>query len=179
MRRLAEPGHEPPQSPAAIAGAVVGALGGMALANYTGASLWIPAIATGLLALLFAKTPLAPPRFRGAIAITGGHIVWFIAAAALTGGWAQVGLDIAALGLACAIAWVVPKPAGAALLGLVQLGSLGYNGSMLIEASFGSQDHRALVVHVLWRVFALVAIVAEVLAMRREAAGEPPGAGTP
>lgn len=173
MRRLAEPGQEPPQSPAAIVGAVLGAIGGMALANYTGASLWIPAIASGLLALIFAKTPLAPPRFRGAIAITGGHIVWFIAAAALTGGWAQVGLDIVALGLACAIAWAVPKPGGAALLGVVQLGSLGYNAYLLFEAGYGSQDHRALVVHVLWRVLALAMIGAEVLAMRREAQSQP------
>lgn len=159
------------QSPLAVAGGIVGAIAGMALANYAGASLWIPGIVTGLLALLFVKTPLSPRRFRGAIAVTGGHIAWFIGAGLLTGAWVTVGPDIAALTIACALAWARPSVAGVALLGLVQLASLVYNAVLLAGASFGSADHRALTVHVLWRLIALGLIAGEVMAMRRGLAG--------
>lgn len=171
MRRFEPPARK--QSPLSVAAGILGAIGGMALANYAGASLWIPGIATGLAALLFAKTPLAPPRFRGAIAVTGGHIAWFIGAGLLTGAWETVGPDIAALTIACAIAWARPSMGGVALLGVVQLASLIYNIVLLAGASFGSADHRALAVHVLWRLIALGLISSEVAAIRREAAAPP------
>ncbi len=160
MRKLAEPETESqPMSPAAALGGIAGAAGGWAFSSYTGPSLWIPAIAAGLLALFFAKTPIKPPHFRGAIAVTGGHVVWFIAAAVVTGGWALIGPDIAALSLAIALLWARPSLATALILGLIQLGSLGYNVYLISGAAFGSPDHRALAVHVLFRVLALVALV--------------------
>jgi hypothetical protein len=160
-------------NPLVTVGGLVGAAGGWALASYTGASLWIPSIAAGLLALLFAKTPLAPSRFRGAIAVTGGHIVWFIAAGALTGAWELIGLDIVALSVAIAVLWVRPSQATALLLGGLQLASLGYNVYRFVDMPFGSPDHRAMTVHVLFRVLAIAFVILGILALRREVGSGP------
>ncbi|MFV8749377.1 hypothetical protein ACNOYE_02370 [Nannocystaceae bacterium ST9] len=162
-------------NPLTLVGAVAGAAGGWLFSQYAGASLWIPGIAALLLGLLFAKTPIAPPHFRGAIAVTGGHVVWFIAGAALTGTWEVVGIDVAVLLAAIALVWAKPSPTSGLILAAVQLVSLGINGFWLLAATFGSADHRALAVHVLFRVLALVFVIAELLALRRAASpSEPP-----
>ena len=101
------PGKTPPL---AALGGLVGAAGGWALASYAGANLWIPAIAAGLLGLMFAKTPLGPRHFRGAIAVTG-HVLWFVLGAIFTGVWWPIGIDIGVLVFALALLWIQGLPA--------------------------------------------------------------------
>jgi hypothetical protein len=147
---------------------ILGAVGGWALSQYSGANLWIPAISAFVLLIVFAKTRVKPERFVGAIAATGGHIVWFVAGGILTGQWSPVALDIALLAAGATWLWMRPALAAAVFLGVVQLGSLMWNTVTFISAEVGSAQHRALTVHCLLRVLALAGITAGLVQIRRE-----------
>ncbi|HEY3898436.1 MAG TPA: hypothetical protein VGM54_07475 [Chthoniobacter sp.] len=155
---------------------ILGAIGGWALSHYAGASLWLPAISTGILLLIFTKSRFHPRYFGGAISVTGGHLVWFIAASAYLNNWTTVGPDIVLLTGASVWLWLRPGLAAAIGLGFVQLASLGINLIAILSVPVGSAPHRALTVHCVWRILAIICVVAGYLRMRREqaAAAVPP-----
>jgi hypothetical protein len=165
---MAEP--KKPTHPLAPIGGIAGAAGGWALSHYAGPSLWIPGLATILLLLLFAKTPLRPKFFLGAITTTGGHVLWFIVASLLAHIWAAAALDIVVLSIGIVWLWLRPNLAAVLFLGLVQVGSLAYNAFLLSSAPVGSLPHKALTVHCTWRLIAIVCLIAGYIRMRRERA---------
>ena len=171
---MAEPTN--PTHPLASVGGIAGAAGGWALSHYAGPSLWIPGIATILLLLIFTKTPLRPKFFLGAITTTGGHVIWFLVASFIAQIWAATVLDIAILSIGILWLWLRPSLAAALFLGLVQLGSLAYNAYLLSSNPVGSLPHKALTVHCVWRLIALLCLVVGYLKLRREriAAASPP-----
>jgi len=155
---------------------IIGVIVGWGLSKYAGASLWIPGIASLLLLLLFSKTRLRPAYFQGAIAITGGHIVWFVAAALVTQLWPAVALDVLLFTVGIAWLWIWPNLTGVLLLGLFQLISLVSNVMTILAVPIGSPEHRALTVHCVWRIMAIVALGVGYAKYRkaRQAAGDPP-----
>ncbi len=156
------------QSPLAAVGGVAGAIGGWVLAKYSGASLLIPAVGAVLLLLVFTKTPFRPRYFRGAISVTGGHLLWFLVAALTLGTWAPVILDIVALTIGIVWLWIRPGLVAAIFLGVIQLVSLAVNVVALLSATVGESPHRALVVHCLFRVLALVCLMAGYRRLRQD-----------
>jgi hypothetical protein len=145
-------------SPLGIAGGIVGAAGGWAFSEYCGSSIWIPGAVCVALLLLFAKTSLKPTRFAGAIAITGGHVVWFAVGAAVSKTVAAVGLDIVFLTAGIIWLWLRPGLGASIYLGIIQALSLALNLFSLSGVAFGSTTHRALVAHVVFRSLALAAL---------------------
>lgn len=138
------------------------------MSRYAGASLWIPGAATIVLLLLFTKTPLRPKFFLGAIATTGGHVVWFLAASFLTQMWAVTAPDILVLAVGILWLWLRPGLAPALFLGLIQFGLLAYNAYLLGLNPVGSLEHKALTVHCTWRLVAVVCLVIGYFKLRRD-----------
>jgi hypothetical protein len=171
---MAEPTK--PTHPLAYVNVIAGAAGGWALSRYAGLLLWFPSVATILLLLLFTKTPLRPKFFLGAISTTGGHVLWFLVGSFMTQIWAATALDIVILSIGILWLWLRPGLAPAFFLGLVQLGSLACNAYLLTSNPFGSLEHKALTVHCIWRLIALLCLVTGYLKLRRErlAAASPP-----
>lgn len=171
---MAEPTK--PSHPLASVGGIAGAAGGWALSHYAGPSLWIPGIATILLLLLFTKTPLRPKFFLGAITTTGGHVLWLLVASFMAQIWAATALDIVILSIGILWLWLRPGLAPALFLGIVQLGSLAYNAYLLTSYPVGNLMHKALTVHCIWRIIALLCLVTGCLKLRREriATASPP-----
>lgn len=169
---------EPTKSthPLASLGGLAGAAGGWALSHYVGPSLWIPGAATLLLLLLLTKTPLRPKFFLGAITATGGHVLWFVIASFMSQMWAATVLDIIILSVGLLWLWLRPGLASAIFLGVIQLGSLAYNGYLLSTTPAGTLPHKALTVHCVWRLVAILCLVTGYLKLRRErtAAAFPP-----
>ncbi len=164
----------PPKShPLSSVGGIVGAVIGAVVASYCWAQMLVPALTTGLLLVLFAKTPVKPRGFAGAIAVTTGHVTWFVVGAAITGMWAGVAPDIALLLAAVALLWARPSIASAVVLGVIELASLGLNVALILDAALYSADHRALTVHILLRVIVLVALATGVLSLRTPPAAAP------
>jgi hypothetical protein len=156
-----------PKGPLATVTYIVSAMMGWGLSQYSGMYLWIPGAATVLLILLFAKSPIRPKFFGGAIAVTGGHIVWFFLAAYLGNLWKIAGLDIVALSAGIAWLWVLPGLYPVIFLGSVQLISLAINAVSFVSAPFGSDANRALTIHCVFRLFAIAFLVEGYLRMRR------------
>jgi hypothetical protein len=168
--------------PLASVGGIAGFAGGWILSQYAGSSLWIPGITTLLLFLIFTKTPLRPKFFMGAIAVTGGHIAWFVVGSLIMNMWAATALDILLLSVGIIWLWLGPGLGAALFLGLLQLASLAYNIVSISSAPFGSPMHRALAVHCVWRLLAIVCLVFGYIKMRREraaSASPPPLQDTP
>lgn len=166
---MPEPAKQP--HPLAALGGIAGAAGGFAFSRYCGASAWIPGAALIVLALLFAKSPLGPKHFRGAIATTGAHLTWFILGSVIAGFWSATILDIAALSLGVLWLWWRPGLASALFLGLVQLASLLFN--LYTISGVGSLEHRALTAHCTFRIIALVCLVLGYNRLRRERSTPP------
>lgn len=171
---MTEPTKQP--HPLATVTGLAGAAGGWALSSYAGLSLWIPMLATILLLLLFTKTPLRPAYFLGAIATTGGHVIWFLVAGFTVSIWAQIGLDVLILSAALLWLWLRPGLAPALFLGLVQLASLALNVVLLLDHPIGSVAHKALTIHCLWRSIALACLIIGYRKLRadRMATASPP-----
>jgi len=169
MEKQKDAGH-----PLAIFGGILAAIGGWALSSYAGASLWIPGLATMALTLLFVKTPFRPKFFIGSIATTAGHVIWFAVGVWLIYAWSAVYLDIILLLVAILWLWLRPGLVAAIFLGIIQLASLLVNVSLFTEATMGSAEHKGLLVHVIWRIIALVCLVSGYITMRRQLAPSPP-----
>ena len=160
--------------PLASIGGIAGAIGGWTLSQYCGASIWIPGAAIILFLVLFAKSPVRPKHFAGAIATTAAHVIWFVVGSAITGMWSATALDIIALSAGIAWLWWRPNLSSVLFLGLVQLASLLFNAYMISSAPFGSAQHRALTAHCVFRIMAIICLIAGYLRMRRELSSPPP-----
>jgi hypothetical protein len=147
-----------PASPFASIGGIAGAIGGWAISQYCGSSIWIPGAAAVMLLVFFTKTSLGPREYKGAIAMTGGQILWFLLAVALTGQWANTLGDILLLAAALAWLWVRPGTFSAIFLGLVELVSLAANLVAISTVPIGAVAHRSLTAHCLLRILILLAL---------------------
>lgn len=152
------PGKKSSIGPLQIAVQILSGIGGWTFSQYCGLSIWIPGGVCLLLLLLFSKTAFRPKFFVGAIAATGGHLVWFLVATVISGSWTATGLDLVVLLIGIVWLWLRPGLSSVLFLGIFQLLALIVNGVSLSAASFGSEAHRALTTHVLFRLIALVCL---------------------
>jgi len=145
-------------SPGTVLANIAGWAGGWALAQYSGANLVVPACTMLLVFIVFAKTPLRPRHFGPAIAVILGHLTWFVFGAVFTGMWAPVILDVVLIGGGVAWLWARPGLVPCLVLVGLEITTLVVNVVAILSVAVGSVEHRALVVHVLFRVLALVAL---------------------
>ena len=164
---------EPKQtaSPLNAIGGLASAAGGWALSQYCGIALFLPGAAALLLLLLFVKTPLHPKYFKGAIAVTTGHVISFVIGSALADLWASTAIDIVVLSAGVIWLWAKPGLAPVLFLGIVQLISLAVNVFSLTSAAFGDFAHRALTAHCLIRLLAIILLVTGFIRFRKDRPG--------
>ncbi len=153
------PDAAPKSKPLNMVVGILSAIVGWAFAKYAGPSLWVPGFAALVLFFLFTKTSIGPKYFTGAIVISGGHVVWFLVAGILLKDFAVVGPDIALLSVG--MIWLLLRPSlsPVLVLGLLQLASLAYNVYQISTFDVSSDPHRALSVHILFRVLSITALI--------------------
>lgn len=159
-----------PTGPLGLAAGIAGAIGGWALSQYAGASLWLPGIATVVLFLLFTKTLIRPRLYAGAISVISGHMAWLLFAGFYTGKWLEVGPDIFLLAIGVAWLWARPTPYAALYLGVLEAVFLAANLYLWANLEIGSSPHRALAVHVVWRVLAIICLIHGYRMFRKDSA---------
>jgi len=144
---------------------------GASIGIYSGINLLIPLFATG--AVWWAGSKLLKDEKRmilPAFSVNAGHFLWLALALVLigAGAFATVGSDLIVYFIG--LVWLLKKPSLGPLylLGIFQLASLGINGYSLAEAAIGSAQHKALLIHVIWRALALFFIVKLFLVLRRK-----------
>jgi hypothetical protein len=147
---------------------VIGGLAGAAVGSYAGINLLIPLCATG--AAWWIGTKLLSEDRKAilpALSVQSGHALWLLLALALPGTWRSVLPDLV-LYLA-GIVWLIRRPSLGPLyfLGAYQLFSLAINVKTIVAFPVSSPSHKALVVHIIWRVLALVLMTRLFFVLRR------------
>lgn len=165
---MTEPETKKQFNPVAPVALILGSMAGMGIGVYCGANLLIPWLSFCLLFAVLSKCPILSRHFVGAIATTGAHTTWIVAACILLGKWSIAWFDIAILGIG--IVWLLTNPGyiAAAYLGVVQFVCLLVNVVMLCMVTLGSNDHRALTMHCLLRFIAIIFLAVGVFQLHRE-----------
>lgn len=153
-------------------GSILGAFGGWALGEYSGALLLVPLVATAV--ALFVAWKLLPQDRRilvPSLGVQTGHLIWFVGGALMTGVVGASLVDI--LWLLGGLIWLVAKPGRGPIwmLGIYQLLSLAFNAYVFAHVAAGTTAHRALLVHIVWRLLALGLMGALYVRLRRQESG--------
>jgi hypothetical protein len=147
----------------------------IAVGAYAGLHLFLPLAATALAWWVGAR-PFGGARRAvvPAAAVQAGHLLWLAFGQVVTGALDAGVIDLAILTVG--VVWLVSRPglAPTLLLTLYQAWALVTNGAAFAAAAPGTLAHRALLVHVLWRLLALVLMWRAYGASRR-ADAHPPG----
>lgn len=135
---------------------IVGGGVGAAIGVYAGINLLIPLGITAV-AWWAGKKLLAPAKqsYVPAIAVQTGHLLWLSLGLIYVG---ALGLDLLdVVILVIGLAWLLLKPglAPVLLLTVFQVLALAINAVSFAEAAIGTNPHKALLVHIVWRLMAL------------------------
>ena len=147
----------------------------VALGAYSGLHLLLPLAATAL--AWWAGAKLLPESRRAvlpAAAVQVGHLLWLTFGQVVRGGLDAGVIDL--LTLTVGVVWLVARPGLAPTLALTlyQSWALVTNGALLVRVDIGTLAHRALLIHVIWRVLALVLLWRAYALSRRGRAVSPP-----
>lgn len=143
----------------------------IALGAYSGLHLFLPLAATAL--AWWAGAKLLPESRRPvlpAAAVQVGHLLWLAFGQMVGRGLDRGVIDLVIL--AIGVVWLVAR-AGLApilLLTLYQAWALVTNGGVFIGAEAGTLAHRALLIHLVWRLLALALMWRAYATLRREQA---------
>ena len=157
----------------ALAG-IAGAVGGYALASYSGANLLIPGVAAVVIGIIAAKAlPADRKVIVPALAVQGGHLVWLALAGIILNAFWAVALDVMVLGVG--LVWLAIRPGLGPILvcGIYQLFALILNVMNFSTVQPGSVAHRALLVHILLRVTAIALLGVAARKLRQPAPAPP------
>ncbi len=140
------------RAPAIIAAAI-----GVAVGTYSGIHLLVPLAAT--VAAWWVGRRLLPrlgPDYLIAAAIQAGHLLWLALGQVALGVRGPDLID--SLVLLLGIAWLLAKPGLAPVVALTiyQTVALAINTVAFLRVPVGHNLHKALLVHLLWRLLALI-----------------------
>jgi hypothetical protein len=137
--------------------AIVACLIGLAVGAYAGIHLLIPLVASAT-AWWLGRTllPRLDERYLIAAAVQAGHLAWLALGQVLLGIRGPDLLD--PLILLVGITWLVARPGlpPVVVLTVYQAVALAMNSVALVRLPAGHPLHKALLVHLLWRLMALV-----------------------
>ena len=151
-------------------GVLASVIGG-ATGIYAGLVILAPLAFTG--AAWFVGSKLLKPRdpaYLQAIAIQAGHLCWLALGMAMLGTLGANVLDLAVLGVGVAWLWFRPGLWPVVLMSVFQVLALIVNVMAITPHPIGSVMHKALVVHIAWRLAALFYMWWAYLGARRRSA---------
>lgn len=152
-------------NPRTVAGTIVG----LAVGAYAGVHLVVPTVFA--IALMFIATKLFTEnrrKFVNVFSWQAAHALWLCLALLAPAGQAVVVDIVLVSGL---LTWLLMRPGYPPLyvLAIYQVVSLYTNGTGLISAELSTATHKALLVHVLFRIIALIYIAIALFDMHRGA----------
>lgn len=139
------------------ASTIVATVVGIAAGVYSGIHLLIPLALTGLGWWAARKLlPYRPPDFVAAAAVQAGLLLWIATGLIVIGALTVDLVDIAILLIG--VVWLLARPGLAPVIALTVYQSLALLINLFAFLNFpvGDNLHRALLVHLLWRVLALI-----------------------
>jgi hypothetical protein len=139
------------------ASTIVATVVGIAAGVYSGIHLLIPLALTGLVWWVARKLlSRRPPDFVVAAAVQAGHLLWIAVGLIVIGALTVDLVDIAILLIG--VVWLLARPGLVPVIVLTVYQSLALLINLFAFLNFpvGNNLHRALLVHLLWRVLALI-----------------------
>jgi hypothetical protein len=139
------------------ASAIVATVVGVAAGVYSGIHLLIPLVLTALVWWGVRRlVPDRPSDFVIAAAVQTGHLLWIAIGLVVIGALTVDLVDIAIL--LAGVVWLLAKPGLAAVIVLTvyHAAALLINLAAFLAIPIGENLHRALLIHIVWRVLALV-----------------------
>jgi hypothetical protein len=136
---------------------IVAIVVGIAAGVYSGIHLLIPLVLTGLVWWVTRRLIAdRPTDFVAAAAVQVGHLLWIVVGLVVIGLLTVDLVDIAIL-LAGSI-WLLAKPglAPVVVLTVYQAVALLINLGAFLAMPLGHNLHRALLIHIIWRILALI-----------------------
>ena len=136
---------------------VLGGIGGLILGRYTGLALLIPlGIAFGVYAIASRRVSGARRLVMPAVAVVVGHLGWMVLGVFMAGQLAAVWLDLLVFG--AVLLWLLRRPGRAPLwtLTALQAVSIVTNSVAIAGVEFGTQAHKALLVHIVFRLTSIL-----------------------
>jgi hypothetical protein len=139
------------------ASTIVATVIGIAAGVYSGIHLLIPLVLSGL--VWWAARKLLPdrrPDFVAAAAVQAGHLLWIAIGLIVIGALTVDLVDIAILLIG--VVWLLARPglAPVIVLTVYQAVALLINLFAFLNFPVGNNLHRALLVHLIWRILALI-----------------------
>jgi hypothetical protein len=152
-------------TPASIGASLLG----FAFARYAGMNFVIPLAGALLIGWLLKRGRARAHPMAIPIAVQGGHLVWFVVGALVTGAWSSIALDMVIFSIG--IAWLFLRPGlpPVIVLGAYQALSLIVNVMAFAEVPIDSSTAKALAVHAVMRGVAIGAMVWCLRASRKAA----------
>jgi hypothetical protein len=135
---------------------IVGGIVGVAIGVYAGINILIPLSLTA--AVWWAGKKLlssSKQLYLPAIAVQTGHLLWLLVGLIYLRAY---GLDLLDVVILCVgVTWLLLRPglAPVLLLTVFQVLALAVNGVSFADATIGTNPHKALFVHMVWRLMAL------------------------
>ena len=129
----------------------------IAVGVYSGLHLLIPLVLSGLIWWALRKLlPDRSPELVAAAAVQAGHLLWIAIGLVVIGALTVDLVDIAILLMG--VVWLLARPGLAPVIVLTIYQSLALLIHLFAFLNFpvGNNLHRALLVHLLWRILALV-----------------------
>jgi hypothetical protein len=144
-------------SPLKVAVAIPGGILGWVVGNYAGFNLVIPVVLALIIGLIASRVVNEQSRtMLPAFALQAGHMLWMLLEILYAGAFhpAILHVIIVAIGLG----WLIARPGllPVILLSLFQTLAFLINFNWFLSAPVGSVQHKALVVHLLFRVLAII-----------------------
>ena len=136
---------------------IVATVMGIAAGVYSGVHLLIPLVLTGLVWWAARKLlPDRPPDFVAAAAVQAGHLLWIAIGLVVIGALTVDLVDIAILLIG--VVWLLAKPGLVPVIVMTVYQAVALLISLFAFLNFpiGATLHRALFIHLIWRVLALI-----------------------
>jgi hypothetical protein len=146
---------------------IIGGGMGLALGAYAGVHVFVPFILMFGVLWVLNKTNTIPSEGRNIIALLTAQFGWMFIGAFFTGQWNIVSIDLLFVGVG--IVWLLVRihAIPIILLMLFECGVLFINGSLILQQEIGTEEHRALLVHIVLRIMVIIALGYGLFAVRK------------
>lgn len=157
-----------PSRPSAV-WTIAGTAAGLAMGYYAGILVIVPFLLMLGVLWILNSTKTVPVEGRSILALLSAQFGWLCIGAVLTGQWHLVYIDLLFIGGGTLWLLIRLHAVPMIILLLFQLGVLFININLILVVDAGSDEQRALVVHIVLRIMVLAALGKGLLILRKRA----------
>ncbi|MBN1398154.1 MAG: hypothetical protein JXA06_09020 [Bacteroidetes bacterium] len=153
-------------------GTAIGVLVGLAAGSYLGVAGFVPLILFVIFNLVLKKNITLEPNNKLAIIIQSSHVGWMLIGALILNAWSEMFFDIIVLSIGVLWLFLHFSIIPIILLSIYHIILIYLGAIMLLQTEVGSESFKALIVHIILRLFALFFMSMSYINYRKKTAGQ-------